>query len=193
MKKLYHLEYQETEQTFTDMFELYLNDKTYYFYRIIVRFGGIGILAMRLSMGISTLTASFFIKFLVLWALAYVAGYFLVKKVLVGVNARSAQKTGKEKYQLRTEKCGTDLKMTLDFHKENFTVKFQNEKKEYSYKEITRMLESDKFYGLVVGGVYGEKQMIGFPAEALSPEDKEAFCADLAEKCTNVAGGFKKI
>lgn len=191
MKKFYRLEYQETEKTFADMHELYFNDKSYYFYRLIVRFVGILLLCMRLTMGLSTLSLAFFVKFFLLWALAYVAGYFLVSKVLVKMNARSAQQVGKEKYQMRTEKCGTDLKMTLDFHSENFTVTFQNEKKEYSYKEITRMLESDEFYGFVLGGVYGEKQMIGFPAEAICPEDKEAFHVDLAEKCTNVAGGFK--
>lgn len=192
MKKFYHLEYQETEQTFADMFQVYFDDRSYYFYKLIVTIAGFLALFIKISMKTTILSVMFFTKFLLFWALGYVVGYLVVKYVISGINAKKAIRTGEEKYKLRVEKCGADLKIELDFQADNFTVTFQDKKVEYSYKEVSRMPASDKYYGFVVGGVYGNKEMMGFPADCLDPSDKEAFENDMAEKCQNVAGGFKK-
>lgn len=192
MKKKYHLEYEETEETFADMYEIFYNDRSYYFYKLIITIVGLLALFIQISIDHSRLSVMYITKFVLLWALAYVAGHYLVKNVLTKINAKKAVKTGADKYRARKEKCGDDLKIEMDFYEDKFTVTFHEKIEEYSYKEITRMRTNDKFYGLVVGGVYGNKAMVGFPASALGAIDKDAFCSYMEEKSTNVAGGFKK-
>ena len=192
MRKKYHLEYEEDEQVFTDMYLMYYNNRSSYVYKMIVTFGGI--LALFIQFFASrTFDIIFIAKFVVLWALAFVAGYLLEKHVIRKTNVRSARQMGQKNYKLRVEKRGTELLVSLDFYEDKFTVVFQDQKEEYSYKEVSRMFESERFFGLVVGGVYGQKAMIGFPASCLEGTDKEAFRVYLAEKCTNVARGFKKV
>lgn len=192
MKKKYHLEYEETQQTFTDMYQVFYDDRSNYFYKLIITIVGALMLFIQISVNPARLEIMFLSKYLLLWTLAFVLGYLLAKHVIKGINAQYAVRTGEEKYRSRVDKCGSELLITMDFYEENFTVLFQNEKKEYSYKEVSRMIASDKFYGLVVGGVYGNKEMVGFPASALNVIDKEMFLSDMERKCQNVAGGFKK-
>ena len=193
MKKLYHLEYEETEQTFTDMFRIYNSNRRSYMYKMIVTFAGALVLAiMFIGYGFHPPLKNVMVL-LVLWTLAYVIGYFLVKYVISAVDERGAQKKGKKSYQERVEKFGTDLKIRFDFYEDKFTTSFQDKKDEYSYKEVSRMFENGRIYGMVVGGVYGNKAMISFPAACLDAVNKDKFLEFMAQKCQNTAGGFKKV
>lgn len=193
MNQLYHIEYEENEQTFADMYQMYYNNRSSYFYKLIITFGGLFFLVAQISVDMSVLSIIFFVKFLIKWALAYIAGYFFVKYVIRRIDAGSAQKIGKQSYEKRTEKFGMDLKVKIDFFEDNFTMSFQGEEKEYTYKEVSRLYKSERFYGIVVGGIYGKKAMVGFPAGSMDKATREQFGSFMAEKCRNVAGGFKKV
>lgn len=193
MNQLYHIEYEENEQTFADMYQMYYNNRSSYFYKLIVTIGGLFFLITQMSVDMSAFSIAYIIEFLVKWALAYAAGYILNKYVITRINAQNAQKTGKGNYEKRVEKFGRSLKIEVDFYEEKFVVSSQGQKEEYPYKEVTRLYESERLFGIIVGGIYGKKAMVGFPAGSLDMAERERFSNHMAEKCQNVAGGFKKI
>lgn len=193
MKTMYHLEYEESEQTFADMYQLFYDSRSLYFYKLVVTIGGLLALAIQLSISKAAFSLPSIIKLLVLWALAYAVGYLTVKYLIRRIDSKSAKITAERNYKLRREQCGTDLRVMIDFYEDTFFVLFQDKKKEYSYKEVTRMLQSEQFFGLVVGGVYGKKEMVGFPAACIDAAEKEVFLQQLEGKCANVSKGFRKL
>lgn len=195
MKKLYHLEYEETEQMFAEMHQMYFNNRNSYISKVIITFVGAFILFINVASNLQeTLKPAFLVKFFGLWILAYVAAYLIVKHVAKPLYAKHAVKVAKEKFNERKELCGESLKVSADFYEDNFIVKFLGEEKDYVYKEVSHLYYTDTLLGFVVGGVYGEKAMLNFPRESLNKKWEKEFYRFIAEKCTNVAGtGFKEV
>ena len=93
MKKMYHLEYEENEETFADMYLMYYNSRSKYMYKFIVTMVGVLFLFIRFFAYRSSFDVPYVMKYLVLWALAYVLGYLLEKHVLRKSNCKQAERT----------------------------------------------------------------------------------------------------
>lgn len=193
MKPIYRFEYVETEEIFKDMYLMFYQSRSGYGYKLTIFFMGLLILFMQVQPDPSILTPRFIIQYAVLWALAFLLGYLGNKFIYSRFNQKNAVKSGKEAYEERVKKKGTELNVSIDCYEEEFIVSFQELKEQHTYREISRLLETDRMFGTVVGGVRGQKKMVSFPKAALKDADIEDFRKFMTAKCVNVAGGFKEL
>lgn len=193
MKPIYRFEYEETEETFRDMYLMFYQSRSGYGYKLTIFFMGLLILFMQVSPDPSVLTPVYIVQYAVLWALAFLLGYLGNKYIYSRFNQKNAVKSGKEAYEERVRKKGPELNVSIDCYEDEFVVSFQEMKEQHSYQEISRLMETDRMFGTVVGGVRGQKKMVSFPKAALKDADIEAFRKFMTGKCVNVAGGFKKL
>lgn len=193
MKPIYHFEYTETEEIFRDMYLMFYQSRSGYGYKLTIFFMGLLILFMQISPDPSVVTPEYVVKCAVLWALAFLLGYLGNKFIYTRFNQRSAEKSGREAYEERVRKKGDELKVVIDCYEDAFVVSFQELKEQHTYREISRLMETDRMFGTVVGGVRGQKKMVSFPKAALQDADIEEFRRFMTGKCVNVAGGFKEL
>ncbi|WP_346663714.1 hypothetical protein [uncultured Merdimonas sp.] len=193
MEPKFRFEYEETEQTFTDMYMMYYKSRSGYGYKLTIFFMGLLILFMQVSPDPSVLTPKYIITYALMWALAFLLGYLGNKYVYSRFNVKNAAKSGRQAYEERVKKRGTELQVVINCFEEYFGMVFQDQNAYYTYQEISRLMETERMYGVVVGGIRGQKKMICFPKAALEGDKDEEFRRFMAAKCVNVAGGFKEL
>lgn len=191
MRNRFEIEYNETEEILTDMHELYLKKQSAYTYKMVLLiFGTFVFFIFKWGQWEELMTPSglaFIVKFVVLWALCFIAGHHLNKTMFAKLNRQVAEERGKRYYEKRKEAFKGDMKVSIkDGGDEKFSVTSHGETIEYSYNRITKLFESDKMFAALINIEHGNTQLICFPKSRLGDMTEEEFQAFFLEKCIYV-------
>lgn len=197
MRNWFEIEYNETEETLTDMHNLYLTKQSAYAYKMVLLiFGTFIFFIFKWGQWAELLTPSgiaFMVKFFVLWALCFVAGHHLNKTMFAKMNRQVAEERGKRFYEKRKEAFKGDMKVVVKGGAgEKFSVTSHGETVEYSYNRVTKMFESDKMFAALINIEHGNTQLVCFPKSALGEMTEEEFKTFFLNKCIYVKQ-FKQV
>lgn len=195
MKTEYRVEYVETEQTFINMYQMFLLNKANFSYKMSIGVACLVIAMIQYSIDAQTvLNPTYWVRFVVFVAIAYVIGYYSNKTFLRKMNLSNAVKTGQAQFEERKKRCGTNLKVILSFYENKFTCTFQGNTEEYLYENVTRLYEMDDLFSVVVGSLRNnQKKMVGIPKSALDAAGVEELRQYLQGKCPQIGKGFQAV
>lgn len=195
MKTEYRVEYMETEKTFVNMYQMFQLNKSNFSYKMSIGVACLVIAMIQYSIDAQTvLNPTYWVKFVVFVAIAYVIGYYSNKTFLRKMNLSNAVKTGQAQFEERKKRCGTNLKVILSFYEDKFTCTFQGNTEEYLYENVTRLYEMDELFSVVVGSLRNnQKKMVGIPKSALGTVGVEEFRQYFQGKCPQVGKGFQAV
>lgn len=198
----YRVTYEETIESLEDICELFHVDNSDLTIKFVIGLIGIIVLVMMFiygDPGDGTLwgTFVFFLKFLIAWVSLGITAIILNRTVWRKAVNATATGDAEIMYQHRRAKNGKPVVAQIDFYEDRFESVTALKTRAFAYGKVTKLLESERAFGLVVktaeGSVGSVKSMVGFPKSALVDGDIEEMKRFLLEKCPGVKNKIKKF
>lgn len=198
MTPRFTIKYEETKENIFRTCELYRLDSSINGFRIGALALSIMILvAMIANMGVFQSSpvevVIFLLKYCGIWALIFVGLECFRKTFGKKLASTAAYGDANGAYERRKEKNINDLRVEIDFFDDHLVNITPTSQKEYSYKQVVKLLESDKAIGLVIRSEQGAKGLFAFPKEALEDTSPDAFKSFIENCCPHVKKGFRKL
>ncbi|MGN0377447.1 MAG: hypothetical protein ACI4ED_07405 [Suilimivivens sp.] len=198
MKGKYQFKYVETQEVLTDFMKVHGLIKISKTYRIVVATGGLFVLTIML-MNTDILKRGageillFALKFLVIWALAFVVAEFFGKTVGRKLEFLAATGDGETIYEKRLEKWKEPASVRVDFYEDSWTSMVHGNSQTLYYKNVERIIESEEVVALIVNVETGGQRFFGFTKKGLQNAEIEEFMSFLSGKCAGVKKGIEKV
>lgn len=198
MEAQYKMKYTETEEVVIETCKLYNIYKLAKSTRIMVAAVGAFVLCFVIHYskpfgGSPTDSLLFVVKALIWWALAFVAGEIFSKTLGRRFELLSAIGDGQELHEQKAKRLGGDVKVRVEFFDDYFVNYANDQKQEFPYVDVLKLLESQTTLGLIVHQNDGRKSLFGFPKSGLQKTDTEELKSFLEKKCTAGKDGFVQV
>ena len=132
----------------------------------------------------------FVIKYIVVWALAFVAAVILNRTIWRKVLSTTAVGDAEEQFDRRCRLNGGPVSSEIHFFDDHFDSVTAKKTRSFSYKDVTKILETKEAFGVVVKAdpetVGSARAMIGFPKTALEGNNTDELAEFLLERCRNM-------
>ena len=119
----------------------------------------------------------FVIKYIVVWALAFVAAVILNRTIWRKVLSTTAVGDAEDQFDRRCRLNGGPVSSEIHFFDDHFDSVTAKKTRSFSYKDVTKILETKEAFGVVVKAdpetVGSARAMIGFPKTALEGKKSE--------------------
>lgn len=195
----YRVKYKESIETLEPVCELFDADNS----EITMRFvcAALGVLALVFifmygNPGGGTVSGLliFFVKFFAGWAALSIAAMIINKTVWRRVAIRAtAAGDAEQMYLRRKEKDGKNITSQLDFYEDRFESVTKIKIRAFEYERVTKLLESDRAFGIVIKTDRNIRAVIGFPKGALIDADIEDLKGFLLKRCPKAKNKIKKL
>ena len=177
MANYYRVAYKESKNTLKQICELFRVDSS----DITIKF-------VMTVMG--PLVTFFVIKYIVVWALAFVAAVILNRTIWRKVLSTTAVGDAEEQFDRRCRLNGGPVSSEIHFFDDHFDSVTAKKTRSFSYKDVTKILETKEAFGVVVKAdpetVGSARAMIGFPKTALEGNNTDELAEFLLERCRNM-------
>ena len=132
----------------------------------------------------------FVIKYIVVWALAFVAAVILNRTIWRKVLSTTAVGDAEDQFDRRCRLNGGPVSSEIHFFDDHFDSVTAKKTRSFSYKDVTKILETKEAFGVVVKAdpetVGSARAMIGFPKTALEGNNTDELAEFLLERCRNM-------
>lgn len=198
MQLRYQFKYKETLEVITEMMKLHGISKVSKNYRMIVTFGGIMVFVFayffsEFFAGDPTQKTKAFIKFIILWALAYVLGEIFARTLGKKIEILSSTGDANMLFEKRAQVHQGPLALNIKFYDEYFiSYANKNEKKIY-YNKVHRILQSSKSVAFIVEGEEFGERFFAIYKDGIVDADIESFLDFLKERCPQVKKGIETV
>ena len=132
----------------------------------------------------------FVIKFIVVWALAFVAAVILNRTIWRKVLSTTAVGDAEDQFDRRCRLNGGPVSSEIHFFDDHFDSVTAKKTRSFSYQDVTKILETKEAFGVVVKAdpetVGSARVMIGFPKTALEGNNTDELAEFLLERCRNM-------
>lgn len=198
----YRVTYEETMESLEDICELFHVDNSDITMKFVIGFIGIIVLVMMFiygdpGEGTPWGICAFLLKFLIAWVSLGITAIILNRTVWRKAVKTTSTGDAEILYQHRKAKNGKTVVAQIDFYGDRFESVTALKTRAFAYEKVTKLLESERAFGLVVktaeGSVGSVKSMVGFPKSALMDADIEGLKKFLLEKCPGAKNRIKKF
>ena len=184
MKGKYQFRYIETEEVLTDFLKVHGMTKISKNYKIVVFTGGVFVLLFMLVYsnvlhGTAGSIAFFALKYLVCWALAFVIAEVLARTFGKKMEMLASTGDGQTMYEERMKKWKEPFNVKLEFGKDSWTSFVHGNKQTLYYKNVERIIESEKIIAMIVYVETGGKKFFGFPKDGIQDADIDEFNTEM--------------
>ena len=132
----------------------------------------------------------FVIKYIVVWALAFVAAVILNRTIWRKVLSTTAVGDAEDQFDRRCRLNGGPVSSEIHFFDDHFDSVTAKKTRSFSYQDVTKILETKEAFGVVVKAdpetVGSARAMIGFPKTALEGNNTDELAEFLLERCRNM-------
>ena len=187
METIFKIRYTETQKHITDLFKLFMLYKNANSYKATIGIAGPCVYAFLIYLAKPTMDMGlvfFTLKFLSFWLAAFVIGDIWSKKTGKKNALINAEKTGFDLYNRRLERRGKPLEIEIDFYEDRFIFRTFAREEVYEYNEISRILETEDAFGVMIGNKLVNNDILNFPKDAMEKDEVEKFAELLKEKAT---------
>lgn len=198
MKGKYQFKYVETQDVLTEYMKVNGVLKIPKTYRMVVATGGLFVLTiMLLYTDVFKRSFSeafiFSVKFLVIWALVFVAAQFVGKTIGKKMEFLAATGDAETIYEKRMQKWKKPAEVKIDFYEDCWISHVHGNSQTLHYRNVARIIESEEVIAMIVNAEEGGQRFFAILKSGILDADVEEFKQYLLEKCAGVKKGIEQV